>query len=610
MTFFTLLAAVVANPAGDLACLRAQELERVEPKRRSLRGRVVHPDGKPWVGATVVVAGIPSALTPFARGETLRARTDARGSFRVSVLPSIEYAAWAYELEEKGATGVLRFKQSHPIVRNLYASSLVKLRSSEEAHLSAGCRLRGLAAWKAHAPLRFELRGPTQSPAVLEFEAREVSTKDGVPDVVDLQPLDWPGNKVVVRGASGRALFELNAGNKEKVQLTVPTPRAVRVRVKRKDSEELIANARVMQAVDGAWREIGVSNAKGECKVYPYLGPRSIQLLAIPQATALTLSKQQLRLPSSAKKLQGPLEYTIECIKSGAELRGRLFQSEGRPLAAGALRFFVSCPVSENSWYHKREAFVLETGKDGRFVLHGVPDRCQWRLFYVDASSATPFCLIASGSDVKRTDLGDIVLSKVEKRSFVVRDSSGAPAPFARILVGAPRGTKGIGLHYPLAMRADRRGRAAIRADDFDRLLIAASHGSGYTEATLRGSAAKEAQSLTLGKTTLVYGKVVDQRGRPVVGAEVRIYYQGGRSRWTLLSSFGQSELPARRSREDGSFRFECVPGTRAVVRASTRVGKTSVRSERRDVAVSGESVDMEAIELRMPEPKVGRRKR
>ena len=579
-------------------------------------------DGSPWVGAKVHARSWLLSKLALGKVDVLEAVSDARGRARISVLPGRDYCVWASEIVD----GKQYVSQLHTGLRGSQRATLRSRRAypTRSIELSASSieELGGALSWSI---------GPASEPRLKTQLELDADGRAAVPLV------PWP-IEVRLRDAKGRDRVRVRVDEPEQLPARIAIPRLPQLICKVGDfaGKEVVPLARIHQVVDGAWLVIGRSNDDGLALCRPFveylLEKKTFKISGKLLSRAkgwCDATKRVSSLPEAARDLDALLkqksaDLEIRCGQ-GRRVRGRLMWKADEPVSGMQLLLRTSIASGQNSWSHIREPFLLETDREGRFVLRGFEKSCGWRLFAMPSpadlnrlgrSPEYPWLLplwIHAGDKPANEILGDVVIGKQTTILDVeVVSADGMPARFPRFVLGErqrhPGG--GIGVYSLRISRGSRHGRSRLMLPKTDklRLGVGAAGASAVVDLDLADYEGGQMR-ITLPETKTVTGVVVDQRGRAVANARV----------WANISSAkkaGRARTPGRivadanfarqsierfdlRSDEQGRFTFAVARGTQLRVGASHGKG-----SERRRASSTNLLVDegvTEELRLMLP---------
>ncbi|GEM_PF-5927145 len=120
----------------------AQRGVKAIPRQKTL-GRVVTRDGKPWGGVHLSLVSFPVFDQPFlGKADRLKAVSDAKGRFRVELIPGRRYIVWG--IGEKGETGF----RATSVFKMAFARGRIRLKEGEEEAHRFTFQIEGRERWK------------------------------------------------------------------------------------------------------------------------------------------------------------------------------------------------------------------------------------------------------------------------------------------------------------------------------------------------------------------------------------------------------------------------------------------------------------------------------
>lgn len=473
-------------------------------------------DGAPWAGATVRLASEPFA--GCADRDVLEVATDARGAFRVPLLPGRPYTAWAASLDSDRWLVSDRVDDVVPRV----AVVLDERRTEPRVRL----RVRGLEAWGLRAPLSLWCAGDRSGALPLPLRA-------GV-DAVDLPPMGTGERWLLPAAGNGLDLFRHRVPDDARgdVELALPAPLDVTVTVRQPDGTP-IAGARVTI--------------------------RTVQATALPQRSDGD-GRMTLRVPESVgEERRLPLWATAP-----GHLTSRLWPSElesgepwpfflmpgevpaatvqwreGEPVADAPLQFAGVEASMEPGRYGRPAAAnsqfaadgLLRTDGAGRVELpyHGdhpfsigvLLPRAGLRSF--ESRYGTSICPLALvHASIPASASLEARIDALRPIRLVVRHRD-RPAPRAHVRLGGGA-NPGLGLAYV----ADQTSSITVLVPPIEDLMVAAWHEHAGDVVRVAVPAARAGDDrvaevlVELPEPLRVRGTVVDASGRPIAGAVIR----------------------------------------------------------------------------------------
>jgi len=297
------------------------------------------------------------------------------------------------------------------------------------------------------------------------------------------------------------------------------------------------------------WREqhfpFGRTDRDGECRVYfPSKGkPNATKRLQVGVGGyGMGVSLQSVDV-SAARAIDVELEEADWVLPVARRtLRGRILLPDGRPAA----RAQVLIGIERQNGTELKADFansLIDADANGRFVLHEVAASARYRVCVLlrpehtaaldpeGRAHVVPLVVLASGQipDVtakkRDRDLGTIDLDSLSRTTITVTNSNGRVARNPTIVL-TPGDTSEF---EPLTIAGNGRGTATfLHARDF-RFAIAAAWKHGFATGELKAWATRRKREVRLtGRSARrIEGTVVDPRGHPVAGAEVRLVFAG-----------------------------------------------------------------------------------
>lgn len=493
--------------------------------------RVLDAAGQPLAGAEVTfVGGVPHLAGAARATDTASATTDARGRAIARLRPGLCYVAWAVG----PADGHGRRPAS--AVHGFFAAAAMFDLYCDEPVEPRVCRLSGLDAWAGSGPLRCVAM--TGVPGIERELARDPEGRMTLPP--------GPFGVLEVRGADGAPVWHVPLDD----ELTLPPPRAVRVRVVDEQGAP-IAGAPVVHrvgrladwhvdglrgVVEDRKRELGRTDADGRCMVtVPYAGDP----LHEPGADLLLL----VAAPGRAEVAGGVWNralYVDDRKVAAIEADELSFTcTPAEPLvgvAAGAppgtvahLAAVCRLHLDRNGYLHDARVYTAPLDANGRFTFVGVPSplhstrltlvpppKADWRapLFAPEPGRALPADVVATGGGGAPRALACGVLE------LVAQDANGGPARggVAFFTAGDRRGVLLRDSMVRVPLDATGAARFDVAAGTWIAVVFTPG-GWGARQVSVDG--ARTRLELQLQPQARCAVRLVDRAGGPIAGARV-----------------------------------------------------------------------------------------
>lgn len=514
-----------------IICLFAASL----PAQRSpFFATVTGPDNKPLANAVVTCVSSHNVLTPWPT-DTVVTRTDARGRARCSLLTGRVYVAWGVADQAKDG------KHWVTAIARLIASGRVVTLQALESQGVRTVKLRGLNSWRsagANSVHWYPDRGIDLS-IDLGLPAQELVTVPASP---------WTDGVLAVTDAQGVMVCTgLSAGANEPA--TLRQPKAVTVKVV-DDRGKPVANAKLSSQVTdlggnrmllGAFsnyvtrlRLLGSSDSSGHLSFFtPELlehvepwGTIHDTLLLFADAKGMqqaAAGSQQTDERTILMTPRPPLEVVIQGSAA----------ADAKLIAAGPFTARTSSSVPVSGF-----RLTPTTSKpDSRWLVHGIGTSISP---HIKLANKRPTAVLSNRIEAPKSPT-IIDLDTRTKATISVTQKDVGPAACV-LLIG--RTVARFPLRWEVRIATDSSGHADLLMEDGSYVVYAisgTSHGLAIVDAA-------ESQSVAIELTPLetMSVRVLDDRGKPVVGARARgdsttmtdsVNGEDLNSHWALLSA-------------------------------------------------------------------------
>ena len=503
------------------------------PVRAPHVGRVHGADGKPIAAAAVTfVAG--RELGGTGTSDVVRAVSDANGRFRLELLPTRGYSAWA-ELAGAGGTRVGAL-----VPRGAAATEIVI--DAASAEVPSRLALQGAEAWQEHGPLRVELvvAGCAEivPPATLGDDA-----------TMPLPPLPDVIAEVAVF-ARDRLVYTTVTGLRG--PLTLPQPRRIQALVQDEQGKP-VAGASVQRCVSW-WSHGGgplprvprserhglaVSDEQGKVELLvafendPFEGagwPPIAFVASKPGCgesvsgfTGVPFCNGQRQ---DAKKPGGVLTFTLA---AHAAREAKVEANAGRGPRELCLMGLQSMPYDGNATTSAHDFVRVSVGADGAFAA---PEPAKdWDLQAVLVPeqvppladddpfrrAATPHTLVLPASALRNA--GGLDLRRLVPLRLQVLDATSGPAMDAAVLCSPKDTDRFVDAAQAMRARTDAAGRVALPLMPGTWMLVVVQ-GPTWAKSILEVGTALDVQTLQLVPLDRMPVRIVDGDGKPQAGGD------------------------------------------------------------------------------------------
>jgi len=572
--------ATIATPT------RAQQL-------RPLLGKVVDEHGKPIEGAEVHCL-LPDPTDSRRRAAAYEVvKTDARGRFRTKVRPCTYHLLWAI-----GPAGDKRVCSSTTWTTS---GRLVELRA-DQPRPPCKLRVKGLEVWRDLAPFRLRL-----APSTIELPGVELELDDA--DSCELPPM--PAGRVHIdvidkhgQPLSGRSFSNLQT----KATISVQKQQEIPLRAVDGDGKP-VADADVRLRLDGGWsgnrnygvslpsrfrwRHVGKTDAEGKLVArisyardpFQNTSWNRMMFVASKDGHKSTHSgfSDQPYFDGKEVKREGVTELKFTMPKA-EPLQGRIKLGEQRGLAGQKVAVRLGIRVQDikhNGWTNENLLYTVQTDADGRFqipqlqgtvdevdvLLAGdgitaalVPEELQRRTPYRAASVHGMREFAKQKLDF---DVGNLPVVQLQ-----LLDDTGGPANDIELLFVSRESGNPDCDSWTTTATTDSAGRVTVLLQH-GKWLVFGRNGRNmvHLNLDLKGD---ERHELRLKPMPALFGKVVDQNGKPIQGAQLDCHsstWSGGRGRdeglAAIANNLNWNWIDSVRTDENGEFHcaFLDLPG-------------------------------------------------
>jgi len=547
-------------PVSGLAILGSAAAQA--PVRGPHPGRVLDDAGQPLAGVEVTFLSV-EGQGATRHEDLVKATADARGRYRVSLLPTRPYLAWAARHTEAGSV------VTEAVPRGAVATDL-RFAAEAEAVAEHGS-IRGVAPWLARGPLRAQLVVAGSEQLV----ADSLLGPDGRLPVPALPPLPCE-----LRMFLGEHLVHLQpVGLRSPMEL--PPPQQVAM-VVRDEHGAAVAGAQVFRlgasysSGEGPFPVAGladrylVATTDGEGKAEVLLAaPRSPYeaggyppwvFVASKAGFAEAASGFAARVFLNGKDVpdgvelerwrrRPPLSFVL---RSGPEIRRRLLAAHGSAPARVRLVANRLIPLDKDSNTSVADCQVQAVAGDGTFA---VPDPQEG--FEVQAielpllqpqlaaddpfrRALTPRTLVLPGSMV--TEAKELDLRALGALRLQVLDPQAGPAMGAKVLCVPSGGRKFLDARLGMRGETDAAGRIVMPVLPGTWLVVVVS-GATWGKSVLVVVDELPVQTLSLGSFDRMVVRVVDGADKPIAGVHFNtsgaMHRGGGSAEQDFLSGLG-----------------------------------------------------------------------
>jgi hypothetical protein len=491
-----------------------------------LAGRVVDAAGKPVAEATVTLLArpIPRHLDP-AREHRVVVATDAHGAFHATLRADGVYSVWA--ASATAATAIAEGETGPGFVQ-LQLAPCTGPRSIPIA---------GLDAWSEAATFHYRALVGGE-----DLDFAPVALRDGALALPPLPPLEQ--RVIEILTSDGRVLWACDA-EADNRSLILPAPGTWTVRVTDDKSAplqgvEVLVHLRNYWATESdavpygdrfhpLWPSQGRTDADGKLTLRCPSGSSSFWLLSRKDGFAAAIDGCNGRQWIHAGKLvpidpETPTDHFDVTLRPAPPVVLPLATANGSALAVDTL--FVTARVSamdaNGGGFGQPVAFALPIA-DGRATMPALPERTELE---AAATTLAPgvraqmrerfgFAPAAVRLSQPKALRSGVPFDLQNWRALVVITADGRPAANTPVFLGMAKSQGTI-------RRTDRRGRLLFEASDPLRVTVYSRAGIGT--AVAEGNETR----LELRAAQPTKGRVVDDEGKPVVGARVKLEMQVG----------------------------------------------------------------------------------
>jgi RNA polymerase sigma factor (sigma-70 family) len=283
---------------------------------------------------------------------------------------------------------------------------------------------------------------------------------------------------------------------------------------------------RAMSQVDFFARQFTVTDAAGGFRFDTPPRPGELVLAVATPSRATFFTFPRGRPRHLAVTLPRGATIRVRAIETGTE----------RPLAGARLAVILGDAQGPGR-ISEGHAAVVRTDADGEAIVHAVPGRIQMAVLrhrdcgsrvYVPNAPAIPGLLVLEGTEDGRIEDGpNSWLLRAESGQVVsgrVTDADGAPIPGAECSLMQP-----TGMGDPVL--TDEEGRFTLPGSIGGMVMVivrAAGHVQDPASMRPLGGPAGGSRDIRMSRAVRLEGRVVDEEGRPLPGAEVRVVPDGG----------------------------------------------------------------------------------
>lgn len=512
-----------------------------EAPRRATAGRVLDADGRPLAGARVRYAYVPLGGEHLPPADVVEAVTDARGRYRVALLPCAQYQAWA--IGEADADG----RRLVSAMGWTDASEVLDTPAHHE-FVPQRIEVKGIDAWAADGPHR--VRWLTNG---IELPMPPVAVDaDGMTDVPPTPAGLCTGEVLDARGEVFATFTHSTA--RPRTSVRIDPPREIPMRATDEQGRP-VAGAVVWQRVVSAyghgdpltphptnryvWRRVGETDGDGRLvgrvasRVDPFEtgGWHRITLLAKKPGYAACHSGFLRKPFCGGKELEHEGLDTLPFVMHPARpYRGRV---RGATAAGHPIRVLVESHIQYldgKGWIHDRLGWTVVPDAEGRFEIAEMPANAKVGYFLAQPHAAglaafpaalrrsvppQPLALHPRQLARDEDEVLDIGAARVVRVQIL--DERSGPTRDTRLMI-VSRGGDSVHCDWRTPRVApDRAGRVALRLEPGQWLLFARDR-TAMAWAVIDPA---EQQELTLRLTPMpaMRGRVVDANGNPVANA-------------------------------------------------------------------------------------------
>ncbi|MCA8968411.1 MAG: hypothetical protein KDC95_01455 [Planctomycetes bacterium] len=506
-----LCAAPVSRFANAASCISQGDASIT--KRTVIR--VVDVDGRPWFGATIVLAGRAIEGEPASSVHTLEVQPDVDGRAIVDLIRDRAYDVWAYEPMPKLGKGVETAKISDAHTTCVAGTTAIVRATSLVTRRRVV--VKGLDAW-GNPSVRVECEGRSAHSQVVHPGADGSFSLPFVPgDACTLFVETAPGSVIHFT----RVPLVRDEGSVFEVVVAPPFSFPIRTLSTKEKPPTPCGNVDVWQRIGVhrdriVWCHVGTSDASGMIdarlariefpgglpKGYVIFKARGPSFGFVQTGTQVAFDEDHD--VAKAREARAPV-FELRSHLDAVTVKGRVLEDQATPCSHARLLAFASIGVGRGVAFTLAvDPIVIETDERGAFRIDGLASRSALRIMaevaVVDASgSGGTVAEVVSLVVVERdSDLGDLVRSELRNVDFHVLRSDGFPAEDARVFVGEysamlditggvdanEKPTK-VTTQFPIVLRTDRRGRASIRLPASDAFTAVALQRGAFVSSPL-----------------------------------------------------------------------------------------------------------------------------